>query len=149
MSLVQGQLYWIEASHTIVEYVAPAAGGQHQVKSKETGSIMQVERSDISELDKEAYNDIMKEFSKQGLTMADIWLASTEHKANVASKTWSTLFDDFTLSTEENYGEFVDENFGFDLFPNRAPTVQAAGESNNTMFWIVGVVAVVFLMNYK
>ena len=148
MTLVKGQLYYIESSHTIVEYVAPAAGGQHQVKSKETGSIMQVERGDISELDQGAYNDIMEEFKLQGLTMADIWKASSEHKASVAAKTWSTVFDDFTLSTEENYGEWVDETFGFDLFPNRPPAIKAAGESN-TMFWIVGAVGVIFLMTYK
>jgi len=149
MSLEKGVLYWIESSHVIVEYIGPAAGDQHQVKTKETGHIMQVERSDISKLDQEAYNNIMEEFEKQGLTMNDIWTASDAHKENVASKTWSTVFDNFTLSTEENYGEFVEDHFGFDLFPNRPPAVQKAAEGNNTMFWIVGVVGAIFLINYK
>ena len=148
MSLVKGQLYWLDASHTVVEYVAPAAGGQHQVKSKETGSIQQVDRRDITELDQGAYEKMMEEFSKQGMNMKDIWKSSEEHKANVASKTWSTIFEGFTLSTEENYGEFVEDYFGFDLFPNRPPAVREAAESNS-MFWIVGAVGVIFLMNYK
>ena len=149
MSLVKGVLYWVKSSHEIVEYIGTQAGGQHQVKNKETGSIISVERSDIGKLDQQAYNNMMEEFKLQGLTLKDIWKSSDEHKANVASKTWSTVFDDFTLSTEENYGEFVEDHFGFDLFPNRAPAVQSAGETNNNMFWIVGIVGAIFLMNYK
>ena len=138
----------MDASHVVVEYVAPTSGDQHHVKNKETGDVMTVATKDISLLDRDSYETLMEEFSKQGLNMNDIWKASTEHKGTVASRTWEPIFEDFELTTEEAYGNFVEDTFGFDLFPNR-PATAAVVENDSTMFWIIGVVGVVFLMSYK
>ena len=148
MHFTRGALYWLNSSHIVVEYIAPTSGDQHQVKKKETGEVMTVSTSDILQLDREAYETMMEEFSKQGLNMKDIWKTSAEYKGVVASKTWEPIFGDFELSTEEAYGQFVEDTFGFDLFPNR-PQTAAVVESDSTMFWIIGAVGIVFLMNYK
>ena len=139
MHFIRGNLYWLEGSHVVVEYIAATSGDQHQVKNKESDEVMTVGTKDITQLDREAYETLMAEYSKQGLNMNDIWKASKEHKAVVASKTWEQIFDDFTLTTEEDYGTFVEDTFGFDLYPNR-PQTAAVVENDSTMFWIIGAV---------
>ena len=145
MGFERGQLYWLPKNGTIVEYIGAAAGGQQNVKEKESGNPLTVKTDELKPLDEAAYNRFLEEFKSQGLNMTDIWNMDESYRGVVQGRI-QNIFPDFTLESEQQFEDWRDDMFDMH---NRAPPVVTEASKDNTMYWVIGGILALVLVNYK
>ena len=77
--------------------------------------------------------------------MTDIWNMDESYRGVVQGRI-QNIFPDFTLESEQQFEDWRDDMFDMH---NRAPPVVTEASKDNTMYWVIGGILALVLVNYK
>ena len=147
MVFERGHLYWLPKNGTVVEYIGASAGGQQNVTDKVTGDPLTVLTADLAPLDEAAYNQFMEAYEKRGgIPMSEMFEQPAEVRGSIAADL-QTIFPDFTLASEDQFEDWRDNRFH--MRNTVPPEVAEAEKADNTMYWVIGGILALVLVNNK